>query len=506
MSIFANADAYKLSHWDMLPENVQYVYSNLTPRKSLRPGIDKFVFFGLQAFIQKLHTEFQKHFFLLPRVYAVREYIEFYKEFFGAAPKESLVRCVESLHGLGFLPIEILALPEGNVVDHGIPVCVIFNTRPGFAWLPNFIESWLSAEIWLPSTSATTAFYYRKKFDEFAAKTSDQDFMPEFQGHDFSFRGMCGIEAASMSGAGHLLSFKGTDTLPAIAWIEKYYGPTEGMMIGTSVPATEHSVMCAGGKETELETFRRLLKLYPTGILSVVSDTWDFWQVVTQILPQLREEIMARDGKLVIRPDSGDPVKILCGDSTVRISPKASQEETLARHAAFHGLIQSLFEIFGGTVNSKGYIDLDPHIGAIYGDSITLERQAMILGRLQRKGFASTNVVLGIGSYTYQYVTRDTHGLAVKATAVGDADNNITPIYKDPKTDTSGKKSAKGLLAVNLEYDEADGEYFTLRQEATVAEMRASDLQTVYRDGDIANRRTFIQIRELVNIWQKRLA
>jgi nicotinamide phosphoribosyltransferase len=196
------------------------------------------------------------------------------------------------------------------------------------------------------------------------------------------------MEAACMSRAGHLLSFTGTDTIPAIDWLEKYYNAdSDKEMIGGSVPATEHSVQCAGGKEDEQETYRRLItEVYPKGIVSVVSDTWDFWNVVTVILPNLKKEIMARDGKLVIRPDSGDPVKIIVGDP-----------EAVDGSPEHKGLIRCLWDTFGGTLSPTGFKMLDPHIGAIYGDSITLDRQWKILSGLAKKGFASSNVVLGIG-------------------------------------------------------------------------------------------------------------
>lgn len=486
---FACADSYKLSHWIQYPDNIRYVYSNLTPRRSLRPGIDHFVLFGLQAFLIKLENKFKNDFFSLSAYQAVNDFAAFYERFFGEAPSQLVQDKVRDLHNYGHLPLRIAALPEGSVVRHGVPVLTIENTEPDVPWLTNFIESWLSSEVWHPCTTATTSMYYRIDFDRAANTTSDALFMTDFQGHDFSFRGMSGIEAAASSGAAHLLNFKGTDCLPALGWIDEYYPGTDpSELLGTSVPATEHSVMCAGGEATEIETFRRLLRIYPKGILSVVSDTWDFWKVVTQILPELKDEIMARDGKLVIRPDSGDPVKIICGDD--KAEPGSPEHR---------GLIRCLYESFGGTVNSKGFIDLDPHIGAIYGDSITLQRQSEILAGLKDDGFASTNVVLGIGSYTYQYVTRDTHGLAIKATAVGTDEQDVVPIFKDPKTDTSGKKSARGMLAVDL----VDGEYVLAEN---VDRERAANcaFETVF-DGKLVRRQSFSDVRNVVAAQRERL-
>jgi len=485
---FQYADSYKLSHWIQYPLDVAHVYSNFTPRSGSRVKYDRFVFFGLQAFLRKLKTTFDRDFFTRTEVQVIEDFQIFYHDFFGEDLSQQQIECVKNLHRVGYLPLVFKALPEGTVVQHGIPVLTVMNTDPNLPWLTNFIESWMSAELWGPCTSATTAHIYRRNFDAYAEATSDQDFMPDFQGHDFSFRGMFGLEASSMSAAAHLLSFKGTDTLHARNWIIQNYDMPEYFAmkdwnpgLGTSVPATEHSVMSAGGAENEEETFERLLDLYPTGILSVVSDTWDFWSVVTEILPRLKDRIMAREGKLVIRPDSSPktPAEILCGDPEAE---KGTPE--------FKGLIECLYEIFGGTVNSKGYRQLDSHIGAIYGDSITLELQEEILQRLMLKGFSSTNVVLGIGSYAYQHVTRDTHGIAVKATAVILKDGTCRSIYKAPKTDPGTKKSLRGFLAV-LKSDQG----FHVAERESDGPVMGDLLATVWANGRFVRTQTFTEIR-----------
>lgn len=486
ISPLAIADAYKESHSEQYPPGTTFVYSNFTPRKSRDPRMDRFVFFGLQAFLYKLNDRFKKDFFDLSKAKACNEFRTFYKAFFGS-DNEELYRRIGDLWELQYLPLHIRALPEGSAVKHGVPVLTICNTHPDFFWLTNFVETWMSAEIWHLCTSATTAWYYRMKFDAYAKHTSDQEWFVDFQGHDFSMRGMCGIEAAMASGSAHLLSFKGSDTCPSTYWIKKYYGGSpDGDLIATSVPATEHSVMCAGLEECEEETFRRLIEdVYPTGILSVVSDSWDFWKVVTEIMPSLKDKIMARDGKLVIRPDSSPktPVEIICGDPDAK--PGTPEHK---------GLIWCLWDIFGGAVNSKGYKELDPHIGAIYGDSITLEYQALIMEGLDDMGFATTNVVLGIGSFTYQYCTRDTHGIAIKATAVGRGWGDsfeLVPISKDPKTDNSGKKSARGLLRVMNNF----GDYY-LEDNCNQEECYAGELASVYMDGEILNPVSFSTVRQ----------
>jgi nicotinamide phosphoribosyltransferase len=353
-------------------------------------------------------------------------------------------------------------------------------------------------------TSATIAHEYRKVLTKWQEKTdAERGWFIDWQGHDFSMRGMDSVDAVISSGLGHLTSFSGTDSLPAIYGARKHYGATE--FVGGSVNATEHSVMCAGGKEDEVETFRRLLETYPTGILSVVSDTWDLWKVCTEHVVTLKEEIMARDGKLVIRPDSGDPVDIICGTEDYTRS-KLSYEDVkdMPAHPSAKGVIELLWDVFGGTVNEQGYKVLDPHIGAIYGDSITIARADEICARLEAKGFASTNVVLGIGSFTYQYNTRDTFGFAMKATYVEveeifyATDESVEPgiktvgreIFKDPITDDGTKKSATGLLHVT----KANNEYM-LVDKVSWAEEAGGELQTIYKDGQFENQTTLMEIK-----------
>jgi nicotinamide phosphoribosyltransferase len=306
----------------------------------------------------------------------------------------------------------------------------------------------------------------------------------DWQGHDFSFRGMSGVEDAALSGAAHLLSFTGTDTIPAIDFLEQYYGAdSDRELVGGSVPATEHSVMCMGLEDAERETFRRLIEdVYPKGIVSIVSDTWDFWKVLTEILPSLKREILAREGKVVIRPDSGDPVKIVVGD------PEA--KEGTPEHK---GAIRLLDEIFGSTKTKNGYKVLDPHVGLIYGDSITPDRQERILAGLAKNGYASDNVVLGIGSYNYQYVTRDVHGFAMKATFGSTRSRGDMPIYKNPKTDDGTKRSARGLLRV-----ERENGRLVLRENVSREEENGGLLETVFEEGRVCRQQTLAEIRQIL--------
>ena len=478
-------DGYKVGHKFQYPEGTTLVYSNLTPRKSRNPEVKEIIFFGLQYFIKEyLINQFDESFFKRPKEQVIKEYARRMDNYLG---KDSITcHHIAALHDLGYLPLEIKAIAEGSAVPMRVPVFTIKNTVPEFFWLTNMLETLMSAVLWKSCTSATTAHQYLVTFTRYANETvgTDHGFIP-WQGHDFSFRGMSGIEDAVMSGAGHLLSFAGTDTIPAIDFLEKYYNADcEKELIGGSVPATEHSVMCMGTQTEEIETFKRLIKdVYPAGIVSIVSDTWDFWQVITEFLPQLKADILAREGKVVIRPDSGDPVKIIIGDKD---APEGSP--------AYKGAIECMWEIFGGTITEKGYKLLDSHIGLIYGDSITLERQDDILEGLKQKGFASYNVVLGIGSYTYEYVTRDTFGFAMKAT-YGEVDGIGRDIFKDPKTDDGTKKSAKGLMQVYM--DKTTGK-LALKDQCTWEEEAQGELKTVFKNGTLIKDWSLAEIRTRV--------
>lgn len=789
-------DGYKADHRRQYPVGTTEVYSNFTPRSSRIPGVDKVVFFGLQAFIKKYLIEGYEAWRSMPnRAAAHKDMMEAY---LGPGALGGDFSHIDALQKIGYIPLEIKALPEGTAVPLRTPMFTVRNTHPDFFWLPNFIETIISASLWQGCVSATIAREYRKILDLYAMMTgADADFV-DWQAHDFSFRGMSSLESAELSGGAHLLSFTGTDTVPAIAWLQRYYNATG--LIGGSVAATEHSVMCAGSKDDETGTFKRLVtEVYPSGIVSIVSDTWDLWKVLTSIVPSLKNDILARDGKMVIRPDCYDseteiftargwikfpdlldtdrvasvddrgeysferPSKIvnqpytgdmihfvdgkgkfdllvtpnhrmvyeragslvvkeaedLClnwggsflraaatsndefsgkpasltpferlqiafqadgsytssSDKKIRFSfakqrkidrlidiiencgfdykiyslsknPKyphhsdrveinvsvpaindfskdlawvgtdlayhkeyarefieevsywdctrrsdtrfkfdsvnssavdkiahmamcagygvkrsVSSDDRSGRFSDIHtlhimkdarigfqairkytesysgtvhcvtvntgrilvrrngciavsgnsgdpvniicgdpaapygtaqnkGVIELLWDTFGGTMTNKSYKVLDSHVGAIYGDSITLERCSEICRRLMNKGFASSNIVFGVGSYTYQYNTRDTIGAAMKATNVV-VNGEDRAIFKDPVTDDGTKRSARGLLRVEngVLYDNQ-----TREQEAQ------GDLVPVFRDGKLLVDWSLDQIRAKVNM------
>lgn len=489
-------DGYKTGHHMQYPEGTTLVYSNFTPRSNKYgpKGVDKVVSFGQQMVMMQIHEAFQKEFFSKPKDEVCGEMKRELSLYLGT---DYDVTHFEKLHDLGYLPIHVKILEEGTLIPIKVPVLTIYNTHPEFYWVTNYLETIISNLLWKPMTSATIAHTYRKVLTKWQEKTDrEKQWFIDWQGHDFSMRGMDSIDATVSSGLGHLTSFSGTDSLPAIGGARKYYGETE--FVGGSVNATEHSVMAAGTKDDEIGTFRRLLQIYPNGILSVVSDTWNLWRVCTEYVTVLKDEILARDGKLVIRPDSGDPADILCGwfpgytKKLIENGLLTSNDEPKIK-----GVIELLWDVFGGTINEQGYKVLDPHIGAIYGDSITIDRADEICKRLEAKGFASTNVVLGIGSFTYQYNTRDTFGFAMKATYV-EVNGEGREIFKDPITDDGMKKSAKGLMQVQRLHGSHGVSNYILKDEVSWEEESQGDLKTLYKDGEFHNLTTLTKVRDIL--------
>lgn len=537
-------DSYKASHRLQYSPNTEVVYSTWTPRKSRLDEVDSVVTFGIQAFVKDYLIEnFNETFFNRPKEEVMDELRSVMSNYTG----DTDVSHWEALHDLGYLPLEIRALPEGTLCPIRVPMATIENTLPEFYWLTNFIETIFSTEVWKPMTSATIALQYRKILEEYAAKTCDDNSHIDYQGHDFSFRGMAGVDGGLSSAAGHLAVFRGSDTIPAVKWIEKYYETkNENGSVATSIPATEHSVAetniieiqdiidankayywkntetgearefkVSEGDDTrmlaEAVYFQRLLSIYKTGFFSYVSDTYNLWDVCSKILPMFKDQILARDGRVVVRPDSGDPCDIICGYNTKKFfddyrgtfkSVRLRDEEDSPYYDSINkGVVEILWDIFGGTINSKGYKVLDPHIGCIYGDAITIERAKEICERLESKGFASSNVVLGIGSFTYNMNTRDTFGFALKTT-YGRVDGKELLLYKDPITDDGTKKSQKGRVVV-LE-DEDTGELRYIDQlyredwRHFVEDVCADKLELIFKNGELVKSYNFDEVRENV--------
>lgn len=531
-------DSYKLDHRRQYPKKTTLVYSNLTARSAAHftsPSFDnKVVVFGVQGFVKDfLIAEWNEGFFQRPKDEVLAEYKRRTDNFLG--PDAVSTEHIAALHDLGYLPVVLKALPEGSRCNIKVPFLTIYNTLPEFFWLTNYLETVISDELWKQITVATITFEYRRILGKYVELTGSDIQFSNWQIHDFSMRGMSGAGDAAKTGAAHLLSSYGTDTLPAIDYLEDLYNcNVETELVAGSVPATEHSVMCMGGLEDEVGTFRRLVtEVYPSGIVSIVSDTWDFWNVITSTAATLKDVILARkenalgQAKVVFRPDSGDPVKIIAGlrvkelkrskivqwsapglncdgiyvvdysdaygleanYDAVNIEGKTyefrvahSKRIVLLNEVPEHvvkGSVECLWDIFGGTVTEKGFKTLNQRVGLIYGDSITLARCEAILQRLMDKGFSAGNIVFGIGSYTYQYITRDTFGMAMKAT-FGVVDGEDREIFKDPATGDKIKKSAKGLL-----YVQQVGDDFVLYDQQDWATEATGALRPVFADGQL---------------------
>lgn len=428
-------DFYKAVHAEMLPDHITKSVSYFTPRMSRVKRWDEVVMFGLQGFIKKYLIEyFNDEFFSKP----FDEVISSYKRIMDATLGRGTYKIdkIENLHRLGRLPIQIVALPEGTRVPMHVPMFGITNTHPQFAWLPQALESLISAEMWHPMIAATVGATYREIVNKYYDLTCDDNVSRARALGAFDFRGEECLDSATKAGAGWLLSFLNTATVPAIPYLEQYYNcDCTKEPVGFGSPSTEHSVMCSNyavdGDEVTL--LRKLLtEIYPNTSFSAVLDSYDYWNVIENVLPQIHDEIMAHNGCMLMRGDSGECVDVVT--------------QTVFK----------LWEQFGGTINSKGYKVLDPHVKAIYGDSITVQRCEKIYQILMDAGFACSNVALGVGSFSFQCIeedgilkpfTRDTFSSCIKATYC-EINGTPTPIFKNPK-DGGFKKSQKGCCSVH---------------------------------------------------------
>jgi len=477
-------DGYKIGHKKMLAPGTTKLYGTWIPRsvKYAPKGVSKIVSFGQQLVVTWLHDEFAENFFSLP----LDEAMKFGKDMSMYLGMNYDSSHFEELHNLGYLPIRIKSLPEGIETNPNVPHMTFINTVDGFAWLTLYLETIISSLAWKPSTSSTIALQYRRNLVEWVMKTDPNNaWLIDFLAHDFSARGLSPWDMLS-SGLGHATSFRGSDSIIVIPGSRYFYGEPENEVAINSVNASEHSVSTTCiFTMGESEMIKYFMDQFPDGILSIVSDTFDLWQLITEFLPENKEQIMSRNGKLVIRPDSGNPVDIICGyDPYKRTNISDIKFEPKPEHK---GVIELLWDIFGGTINEQGYKVLDPHIGAIYGDSITLDRQIEIYKRLADKGFASTNIVLGVGSFTYQMNTRDTFGFAAKG-AWFESNGQGYDIYKDPVTDDGTKKSLKGLICVTENHE--------VLTQCTLEQESQGILHTIYEDGHFFNQVTLTQIRE----------
>lgn len=468
-------DVYKMSHMRCYAPGTTKVYSYLQARSN--KCFNKMVFFGLQYYLKK--------YLLYPlKPHMADEFISVSEAILGECPPDVQEK-VHALCNLGYWPVEVRAVEEGTVLPVKNVLMTITNTHPDFYWCVGFIES-LLLKIWYTCTVATHSYHYREAIEQYFEWTVDDDqrFLIPFMVHDFGYRGDSSEEGAAISGVAHLCNFTGSDTVPAYNCARGYYygGLTQDPIMA-SVPASEHSVMCSFGKEDELAAFENMLDKYPIGIVSIVSDTFDVYRVLTEFAGKLKDRILARNGKVVFRPDSGNPEHIICGDPDAE---EGSNEQK--------GAIRLLDEMFGSTINSKGYKVLNEKVGLIYGDGMYLERYKRTLDRMLDMGYAASNLVIGVGGILRNH-SRDTLGFAIKATYV-EVNGESRDIEKDPVTD-KGKKSHKGLLALRR----FGSEFKTIDQVHPNNYPLGYDiLQVVYRDGELGETtETLLSIRDRIN-------
>lgn len=473
-------DFYKAVHSEMLPKGITKSVSYFTPRMSRINRWDKVIMFGLQGFIKTyLIDYFNEDFFAKSCDEAILEYKRIMDATLGVGMYK--IDKIENLHKLGYLPIEIVALPEGSKVPMHVPMFGITNTHPDFAWLPQALESVISAESWHPMIAATVGYTYRKIVNKYYGLTCDDNISRARALGSFDFRGEECTESAIKASAAWCLSFLNTATVPVIPYLEELYNcdcTKEPVAFGS--PSTEHSIMCSNYAidGDEITLLKRLLtEIYPNTSFSAVLDSYDYWNVIDNILPQIKEDIMNHNGCMLMRGDSGDCVEVVTKT------------------------VFKLWDEFGGTVNSKGYKVLDSHVKAIYGDSITAQRCEEVYKILMDNGFACSNVALGVGSFSFQCLeedgilkpfTRDTFSSCIKATYC-EINNEPYPIFKDPK-DGGFKKSQKGCCVVTVG---ENGEY-VYRDEFTWDEVVNSienQLVTVLKDGNLVKEQNLQEIR-----------
>ncbi len=474
-------DFYKAVHAEMLPKGITKSVSYFTPRMSRVARWDKVVMFGLQGFIKTyLIDYFNEEFFKKPFDEVTGEYKRIMDATLGVEAYK--LEKIEKLHKLGYLPIEVIALPEGAMVPMHVPMFGITNTHPDFAWLPQSLESLISAESWHPMIASTVGYTYRQIVNHYYEKTCDDSANRARALGAFDFRGEECTDSAVKAGAGWCLSFLNTATVPTIPYLEQMYAcdcTKEPVAFGS--PSTEHSVMCSNyamdGDEVTL--LKRLLtEIYPNTSFSAVLDSYDYWNIIDNVLPEIKEEIMAHNGCMLMRGDSGDCVEVVTKT------------------------VFKLWEQFGGTINSKGYKVLDPHVKAIYGDSITVQRCEEIYQILEQNGFACSNVALGVGSFSMQCIeengilkpfTRDTFSSCIKATYC-EINDKPYPIFKNPK-DGGFKKSQKGCCVVRKDSEKG----YSFQDEYTwqeAYENPENELVSVFKDGVLVKEQSLAEIRQ----------
>jgi len=446
-NLILNTDSYKLSHYVQYPPGTEFVFSYIESRGGL---FEETLFFGLQ----KALIELNEHFPTWDDYEEAQFIASQHGEPFNAEGWKALIE-------LGYFPLAIKAQPEGSIVGTRNILLGVVNTLPEFYWLPSYLEPELLRAVWYPTTVATLSYQIKQVITRFMNATCDSLEGLEFKLHDFGARGVSSEESAGIGGMAHLVSFRGSDTLSAIRYARRYY---DAGVCSQSIPASEHSSITAWGRDQELAAYRHLLRQFPKGTVACVSDSYDIFNAVENLWGyELRMEVDRRDGVLIIRPDSGNPLEII------------------------PVLLESLERRYGSRINSKGYKVLNNQVRLIQGDGVNLQGITRILEVMMARRWSTENIAFGMGGALLQQVDRDTQKFAMKTSAVC-VNGQWRDVYKDPITD-AGKRSKRGVL------DYINGH--TVRVEPTefLQEDPRSGLRMVYRDGQILVRDDFETVR-----------
>jgi len=452
-------DSYKYTHWKQYPPKTTKVYSYFESRGG---DWDETVFFGLQYLLMKyLQRPFsQVH---------VEEASSLVLNHMGPGLfNEKGFEHIVNDHG-GYFPVSIKAVPEGSKVPFHNALMTVENTCPDCYWVTNFIET-LLVQVWYPMTVATLSYEMKKRILLSLERSGDPDLI-DFKLHDFGCRGVSSMESAEIGGLAHLVNFKGTDTIPALVAAHNYY---DEPMAGFSIPAAEHSTIISWGRDGEQDAFRNMMQQFPTGLVAVVSDSWDIMGACEFLWGyHLKDEVLARDGTVVIRPDSGVP----------------------------HEIVPDVFDVlgkkFGYTVNEKQFRELPPQVAVIQGDGMDYDECGRILEALNRRGWSSNQLAFGMGGALLQRLHRDTQRCAFKCSYV-EVDGEQRPVSKLPTTDNSKASKAGRMKVIRNEntkqwttYTEDHAHYESIKPEH-------DQLREVFRDGDLLIEVTLSDVRNTV--------
>ena len=450
-NLILNSDSYKASHFLQYPPGTEYVSSYIESRGGQYPQT---LFFGLQAFVKQYLTT--------PITCEEINEAEMLIRAHGLPFNREDWDYILNQYG-GYLPLSISAAPEGSMIPTGNVLLQVVNTDPRVPWLTSYFETALLRAIWYPTTVATVSWQVRQVISRYLEETADSSEGLAFKLHDFGARGTSSNETAALGGLAHLVNFQGTDTVAAIVAAKRWYGAD---MAGFSIPAAEHSTITSWGADNEEAAYRNMLKQFSGEgrLLAVVSDSYDLWNALDNIWGgSLREQVINNGGTIVIRPDSGDPVEVVCAT------------------------IERLMQRFGFQENSKGYRVLPNYLRVIQGDGVNPDSIQEILQAMKVKGQSAENIAFGMGSALLQQVNRDTQRFAMKASAIC-INGQWRDIYKDPVTDP-GKRSKAGRLALV----EEGGSWNTVRLEETT---ERNQLVEVFRNGELLQTCDFDQVRE----------